>query len=132
MWKIHLRRTLERTKIVSPHRQVSAITADQHKEIVASSIIAGHYEKAVDRESAFEKLKDRAGQKVEAAGAPAAAPGASVPEGAKPSFFDTVVSVFNLRLDRVGVSTIRWRHQWPKALCVLRAVRWDDKSCAEF
>src|SRR6266487_2593823 len=39
---------------------------------------------------------------------------------------------FNQRLDRVGVSTIRWQHQWLKARCVLPVVRWDDKSCAEF
>src|SRR6266513_759815 len=59
-------------------------------------------EKAVDRESAFEKLQERAGQKVEAAGAPAAAPGASVPEGAKTSFFDTVVSVFQPKIGPRG------------------------------
>src|SRR5207247_2653449 len=39
---------------------------------------------------------------------------------------------FNQRLDPVGPSTIRWPHQWPRARCVLRAVRWDDKSYAEF
>ena len=45
----------------------------------------------------------------------------------RPSF-----QFFNQRLDRVGASTIRWQHQWLRARCVLRAVRWDDKSCAEF
>src|SRR6266404_2746567 len=39
---------------------------------------------------------------------------------------------FNQRLDRVVASKIRWRHQWRRARCVLRAVRWDDKSSAEF
>src|SRR5213596_1384079 len=39
---------------------------------------------------------------------------------------------FNQRLDPVGPSTIRWPHRWPRARCVLRAVRWDDRSCAEF
>src|SRR3954467_4208755 len=60
---------VERAKIVPPRSQVGAITADQRKQIISSSILAGHYEKAVDRESAFEKLQARAGQKVEAAGA---------------------------------------------------------------
>ncbi len=82
---------VQRAKIVPPRRQVGAITADQRKQIISSSVLAGHYEKAVDRESAFEKLQARAGQKTEAAGAPAAAPGASVPEGAKPGFFGTVL-----------------------------------------
>jgi DNA helicase HerA-like ATPase len=85
---------VERAKIVPPRSQIGAITPDQRRQIISASVLAGHYEKAIDRESAFEKLKERAGQKVEAEGAPAAAPGASVPEGAKPSFFDTVVSVF--------------------------------------
>src|SRR6266513_2457685 len=85
---------VERAKIVPPRSQVGAITPEQRKQVISSSVLAGHYEKAVDRESAFEKLQERAGQKVEAAGAQAAAPGASVPEGAKTSLFDTVVSVF--------------------------------------
>jgi DNA double-strand break repair helicase HerA and related ATPase len=85
---------VERAKIVPPRSQIGAITPDQRRQIISASVLAGHYEKVIDRESAFEKLKERAGQKVEAEGTPAAAPGASVPEGAKPSFFDTVVSVF--------------------------------------
>src|SRR6185295_13528714 len=67
---------VQRAKIVPPHSQVGAITPDQRKQIISSSVLAGHYEKAVDRESAFEKLQARAGQKVEAAGTPPAAGGA--------------------------------------------------------
>ena len=59
---------VERAKIVPPRSQVGAITPDQRKQIISSSILAGHYEKAVDRESAFEKLQARAGQKTAAAG----------------------------------------------------------------
>src|SRR3954453_5165404 len=61
---------VERAKIVPPHSQVGAITPDQRKQIIASSVLAGHYEKAVDRESAYEKLQARAGQKTQSAGAP--------------------------------------------------------------
>ncbi len=93
---------VERAKIVPPRSQVGAITADQRKQIIGSSIIAGHYEKPIDRESAYEKLQTRAGEKVEAADAPAAAPGATVPEGAKTSFFDTVVSVFQAKIGPRG------------------------------
>src|SRR5881394_3194674 len=70
---------VERAKIVPPRSQVGAITPDQRKQIIASSIIAGHYEKAVDRESAFEKLQERAGQKVETVGAPPVTAGAPAP-----------------------------------------------------
>ena len=82
---------VERAKIAPPRSQVGAITPDQRKQIIQSSVVYGHYEKVVDRESAFEKLQERAGQKAEAAGAPAATPGASVPEGAKDSFFNKVI-----------------------------------------
>jgi DNA double-strand break repair helicase HerA and related ATPase len=82
---------VQRAKIVPPRSQIGAITPEQRKQIVNSSVLAGHYEKAVDRESAFEQLQARASQKVQAAGTPAATPGASVPEGVKGSFFEKVL-----------------------------------------
>jgi DNA helicase HerA-like ATPase len=72
---------VERAKIVPPRSQVGAITADQRKQIISSSPIAGHYENAVDRESAYEKLQARAGDKTQAAGAPPAAAQPTTPEG---------------------------------------------------
>ena len=59
-----------RAKIVPPRSQVGAITPDQRKQIINSSVLAGHYEKAIDRESAYEKLQARAGEKTQSAGAP--------------------------------------------------------------
>jgi DNA helicase HerA-like ATPase len=61
---------VERAKIVPPRSQVGAITPEQRKQIINSSVLAGHYEKAIDRESAYEKLQARAGEKTQAAGAP--------------------------------------------------------------
>lgn len=72
---------VERAKIVPPRSQVGAITADQRKQVINSSAVAGHYEKTVDRESAYEKLQARAGQKVEAAGAPPVTPAAQTGGG---------------------------------------------------
>ncbi len=63
---------VQRARIVPPHSQVGAITPDQRKQIISASVLAGHYEKAIDRESAFEKLQARAGQKTEAADTPSA------------------------------------------------------------
>jgi DNA helicase HerA-like ATPase len=85
---------VDRAKIVPPRSQVGAITPDQRKQIIQSSSIAGHYEKAVDRESAYEKLQARAGAKAESAGAPPTAPGASAPEAATPSIFGTIGNIF--------------------------------------
>jgi uncharacterized protein len=76
---------VERAKILPPRSQVGAITADQRKAIIASSIIAGHYEKAIDRESAYEKLQARAGEKAETAGAPPLPAEAPAAEGPKRS-----------------------------------------------
>jgi uncharacterized protein len=81
---------VERAKIVPPRSQVGAITPEQRKQIISSSVLAGHYEKTIDRESAYEKLQAKATEKTAAAGAPAATPGASVPEPAKESFFGKI------------------------------------------
>lgn len=83
---------VQRAKIVPPRSQLGSITPEQRKQIIASSNLAGHYEAAVDRESAYEKLQARGGQKAEAAGAPAATPGASVPAAAQESFFGKIFS----------------------------------------
>jgi hypothetical protein len=49
-------------------------------------VLAGHYEKAVDRESAYEKLQARAGDKAQTAGAPSVvATSAAAPEEGKGS-----------------------------------------------
>jgi DNA helicase HerA-like ATPase len=51
---------VERAYIVPPASRIGPITADERKRIIAGSLVAGHYEKVVDRESAYEKLKGRA------------------------------------------------------------------------
>jgi len=52
---------VERAFIAPPHSKIGPITPEERKKIVASSLVAGHYEKVVDRESAFEKLQAAAG-----------------------------------------------------------------------
>ena len=76
---------VERAKIVPPRSQVGAITADQRKEIIISSMIAGHYENAIDRQSAYEILQARAGEKTQTAGAAPVAASPSPSEEEKPS-----------------------------------------------
>ena len=82
---------VERAKVVPPRSQIGAITPEQRAQIIQSSLLNGHYEKAVDRDSAFEKLQQRTQQKAATIDAPAAIPGASVPEEAKPSFFSQIL-----------------------------------------
>ena len=59
---------VERAWIVPPRSQVGPITPVQRQQIMADSLVAGVYEKVVDRESAYEKLKAAHAQ-----GAPVAA-----------------------------------------------------------
>src|SRR6201993_1091113 len=79
---------VERAKIVPPRSQIGAITADQRQEIIASSIIAGHYEKTIDRESAYEKLQVRAGEKTQSAGASALNAGEPAPDRPKSALLE--------------------------------------------
>jgi DNA helicase HerA-like ATPase len=50
---------VERAFVVPPGSQLGPLTAEERAKIIQTSDVAGHYEKAVDRESAYEKLKDR-------------------------------------------------------------------------
>jgi DNA helicase HerA-like ATPase len=69
---------VERAYILPPASRIGPITADERKAVIAASPVAGVYEKTVDRESAYEKLKGRAAQST----APAS-PGGTAPAGAE-------------------------------------------------
>ncbi len=51
---------VERTLIRPPHSQIGSITDEQREVMVRGSLLYGHYEKTVDRHSAYEILKSRA------------------------------------------------------------------------
>ena len=50
---------VERAFVVPPGSQIGPISDDERAKLIQSSDVLGHYEKAVDRESAYEKLKGR-------------------------------------------------------------------------
>ncbi|MFY3383038.1 helicase HerA-like C-terminal domain-containing protein [Paracidovorax sp. MALMAid1276] len=50
----------ERVFVLPPGSQLGPITPQQRQALMAGSLVAGVYEKVVDRESAYEKLKGRA------------------------------------------------------------------------
>ncbi|MBC7599002.1 MAG: DUF853 domain-containing protein [Polaromonas sp.] len=61
----------ERVYVLPPGSQIGPITPPQRQALLQSSLVAGVYEKHVDRESAYETLKVRAGAAAaEAAKAP--------------------------------------------------------------
>jgi DNA helicase HerA-like ATPase len=53
---------VERALVCPPHSQIGPITPEQRQQIMAGSVVAGVYDKVVDRESAYERLKGRAEQ----------------------------------------------------------------------
>jgi DNA helicase HerA-like ATPase len=64
-----------RAWIAAPSSQIGPIAdADRDRIRKAGQALYGHYEQAVDRESAYEKLKNRTLAKTDAAEAPATAP----------------------------------------------------------
>jgi DNA helicase HerA-like ATPase len=80
---------VERGFILSPASQIGPISEAERKQAMAGSIVAGVYEKAVDRESAYEKIKGRvvaqAATRQDASRAGTAAPDSAPAEPAGPS-----------------------------------------------
>lgn len=50
---------VEKAKILPPQAQIGAIAPDERSALMRNSLVAGVYEKAIDRESAFEILQSR-------------------------------------------------------------------------
>ncbi|MGE5735879.1 MAG: helicase HerA-like domain-containing protein [Acidobacteriota bacterium] len=83
---------VERALVVPPHSQIGPITADQRQAVLRNSVVAGVYEKAVDRESAYERLKGRAEQPVQASAGSARTGQTSSPQTGKP-WYDNLPSI---------------------------------------
>ncbi len=71
---------VERGFIVPPASQIGPVSDDERRALMAGSLVAGVYEKTVDRESAYEKIKGRvlASPAAPAPGNPATSPGRSI------------------------------------------------------
>ena len=68
---------VERAFVYPPASRIGPATPAEREAVIRASAIYGHYEKAEDRESAYERLRDR---KVDAAGAPTStAPSTNAP-----------------------------------------------------
>jgi DNA helicase HerA-like ATPase len=70
---------VDRALIVPPASRVGPITPEERQRVVQGSVIFGHYENEEDRESAYEKLMQRADRKAPAAPTPTYAPPAARP-----------------------------------------------------
>jgi len=50
---------VEKALVCPPRSRLTPLTPDERAAVMKASVLAGHYEQAVDRESAYEKLKAR-------------------------------------------------------------------------
>ncbi|APW46501.1 helicase HerA-like domain-containing protein [Rhodoferax antarcticus] len=57
----------ERVYVFPPASQIGPITTEQRQVLLADSMVAGVYEKTLDRESAYEKIKGRTSARTEQA-----------------------------------------------------------------
>ncbi len=63
---------VERALVCPPRSRLSPLSPEERSGTIKQSVLFGHYEKLVDRESAYEKLKERAAEATaEEAAAPA-------------------------------------------------------------
>ncbi len=53
---------VEKAWILPPKSKLGTLTPEELAKLIRASVIYGHYEKVVDRESAYEKLKEKAAQ----------------------------------------------------------------------
>ena len=67
---------VERAFVVPPGSQLGPLTEAERKAVIEASAVYGHYEKQVDRESAYEKLRGRSVEK-----SPQAPSGKTAPAG---------------------------------------------------
>lgn len=76
----------ERVFVLPPGSQLGPITPAQRQSLIENSLVAGVYEKLLDRESAFEKLKGRtetAAANASASAQPPTLPGTAPPAAAE-------------------------------------------------
>lgn len=52
-------RPAERAWVIPPSSRMGPVTPDERRAIIQSSTLFGHYENAIDRESAYERLKQK-------------------------------------------------------------------------
>ena len=78
----------QRVYVIPPGSQIGPITDAQRAELIKSSLVAGTYEEAVDRESAYEKLAERGAQAVKPGAVTASGTGAASGDAATPAAED--------------------------------------------
>jgi DNA helicase HerA-like ATPase len=95
---------VERGLVVPPGGQIGPITPEQRQAFIKASLVYGHYEQSIDRESAYEILQKRAAE------SPAMSAAGTPPRAAaqKPGFFEKILQAFGTSAARaVGTAASR-------------------------
>ena len=71
---------VERVFMAAPGSRIGPLTPDERSQMMRTSIVAGVYDQTIDRESAYEKLRDRSAE-VAANGPAGSGPAGSGPAG---------------------------------------------------
>jgi uncharacterized protein len=105
---------VERGFVLAPSSRIGPLTAEERAAAIKGSVIYGHYEQAVDRESAYEKLKGGAPAATEKPGAggtaPVAAPAPDAGGGMLGGLGDMLGGVFgggNSRRQGIGEAMVK-------------------------
>jgi DNA helicase HerA-like ATPase len=97
---------VERAFVLPPASRIGPLSADERQAVIKGSLVYGVYEKAEDRESAYEKLKART-ETAQAELAPDAAPVAD--DAASGGFLDNLGSIFGGGAKPAGKAPARGR-----------------------
>jgi uncharacterized protein len=100
---------VDRSLIYPPRSRLTPLTPDERAKIVKGSVLFGHYEKTVDRESAYEKLRSRAEAKqAEEAPAPGRKGSAAEPQSDASKIFGAMAkSAAHAMGSQIGRQIIR-------------------------
>lgn len=96
---------VERAFVVPPVSQVGPITPAQRQDLIKQSVLFGHYEKAIDRESAYEVLLKRTAQKDAGDSSAEGKPSKREP-AKKPGMFEKIIQAFGTSAARSAANTI--------------------------
>ena len=84
---------VEQALVCPPHSQIGAITPQQRQQLIQNSVVAGVYEKTVDRESAYERLKGRSDQPAPTPQAPSRGTTQPAPQPASTPWYQNLPSL---------------------------------------
>ncbi len=83
---------VERAWVLPPASRIGPISADERAAVIGASVLRGHYEQAIDRESAYEILKARADAGASAQPAAPSRPAAPAQGGRPPAAAPSVLN----------------------------------------